>query len=249
MHRDHQRWYSHRLNRDMGVAIYGNYGVPILAFPTSCGDESEQEGQGMIRTLSPYIEQGRIRIFCINGVQSDSFPNKGAHPFHRSWMQAQYDAYVANEVFPFIDSQCQTPGIAIATLGASLGAYHAANTLFKHPDHVKRCYALSGIYDMRDSMDGMYDDNFYFNNPVDYMANQNDPWFLHQYASCDIRLVTGTGPWENSGPTYRMSEVLSEPRHCSSSGRLGPEGRARMALLAPPDVGIRGRALLGTVRL
>src|SRR5439155_18150081 len=85
---------------------------------------------------------------------------------------------------------------------------HAANPLFKHPDHVKRCYALSGIYDMRDSMDGMYDDNFYFNNPVDYMANQSDPWFLHQYASCDIRLVTGCGPWENSGPTYRMSEIL-----------------------------------------
>jgi esterase/lipase superfamily enzyme len=49
-------------------------------------------GQGMFRTLSPYLEQGRIRIFCINGVQSDSFANKGAHPFHRSWMQAQYDA-------------------------------------------------------------------------------------------------------------------------------------------------------------
>ena len=61
---------------------------------------------------------------------------------------------MANEVLPFIDSQCQTPGIPIATLGASLGAYHAANTLFKHPDRVKRCYALSGIYDMRDSMDG-----------------------------------------------------------------------------------------------
>ena len=109
----------------------------------------------MIRTLSPYLEQGRIRIFCVNSVNNDSFQNKGAHPFHRSWMQAKYDAYVANEVFPFIDSQCQTPGIGIATLGASLGAYHAANTLFKHPDHVKRCYALSGIYDMRDSMDGM----------------------------------------------------------------------------------------------
>ncbi len=118
----------------MGVAIYGNYGAPILAFPTSCGDEWEMEGQGMIRTLSPYLEQGRIRLFCINSVNSDSFQNKGAHPFHRSWMQAQYDAYVENEVFPFIDSQCQTPGIGIATLGASLGAYHAANTLFKHPD-------------------------------------------------------------------------------------------------------------------
>ncbi len=101
----------------------------------------------MIGALSPYLEEGRIRIFSINGVNNDSFQNKGAHPFHRSWMQAQYDDYVASEVFPFIDSQCQTPGIPITTLGASLGAYHAANTLFKHPDHVKRCYALSGIYD------------------------------------------------------------------------------------------------------
>jgi esterase/lipase superfamily enzyme len=224
MHRDHQRWYSHRVSRDMGVAIYGNYGWPILAFPTSMGDEWEQEGQSMIRTLSPYVDQGRIRIFCINGVQSDSFANKGAHPFHRSWMQAQYDAYIANEVFPFIDSQCQTPGIGITTLGASLGAYHAANTLFKHPDQVKRCYALSGVYDLRDSMDGMYDDNFYFNNPVDYMANQSDPWFLHQYASCDIRLVTGCGPWENSGPSYRMSEILRNRGIAHHLDDWGPEG-------------------------
>jgi esterase/lipase superfamily enzyme len=226
----------------MGVAVYGHYGMPLLAFPTSMGDEHEQEGQGMIRTLSPYIDQGRIRIFCINGVQSDSFANKRAHPFHRSWMQAQYDAYVAEEVFPFIDSQCQTPGIPIATLGASLGAYHAANTLFKHPDHVKRCYALSGVYDLRDSMDGMYDDNFYFNNPVDYMANQNDPWFLHQYGSCDIHLATGCGPWEVADlPNVRGAQ---EPRHTSSSRRLGSEGRTRMALLASPDVGVRGRAFL-----
>ena len=117
MHRDYHRWYSHRLNRDMGVAVYGHYGMPILAFPTSGGDEWEQEGQGMIRTLGPYLEQGRIRIFSINGVNNDSFQNKGAHPFHRSWMQAQYDDYVASEVFPFIDSQCQTAGIPITTLG------------------------------------------------------------------------------------------------------------------------------------
>src|SRR5262249_52138381 len=48
MHRDHQCWCSPRLNRQMGIAIYGNYGAPILAFPTSCGDEWEMEGQGMI---------------------------------------------------------------------------------------------------------------------------------------------------------------------------------------------------------
>src|SRR5438132_4988330 len=37
---------------------------------------------------------------------------------------------------------------------------------------------------------------------------------------------------------------IKQPGHCASSRRLGPGGRARMALLASPDVGIRGRALL-----
>ena len=68
-------------------------------------------------------------------------------------------------------------------MGASLGAYHAANTLFKYPDVVKRCFALSGVYDMKRFMDGAYDDNFYFNNPVDYLANVSDPWMLGHLAT------------------------------------------------------------------
>ncbi len=224
MRRDYHRWHSSRVGREMGIVSYGHFGMPLLAFPTSGGDEREQEGQGMIRTLAPYVEAGRIRIFCVNSVTGESFYNKAAHPFHRSWMQAQYDAYITQEVFPFIDSQCRTPGIAVATFGASLGAYHAANTLFKHPDRVKRCYALSGVYDMRNFMDGMYDDNFYFNNPVDYMANQHDPWFLEQYRSCDIHLATGSGPWENSGPTYRMSAVLASRGIAHHLDDWGPQG-------------------------
>src|SRR5215471_16292121 len=42
-------------------------------------------------------------------------------------------------------------------------------------------------------------------------------------------------------PNVRDSE---EPWHWSSLGRLGPGGRARMALLASPDVGVRRGALL-----
>ena len=113
----------------MGVAVYGNYGMPIIAFPTSMGDEQEQEGQGMIRTLGPYLEQGRIRIFCINGVQSDSFNNKERTPSIAAGSRRNTTTTWRAKSSPFIDSQCQTPGIPITTYGASLGAYHAANTL------------------------------------------------------------------------------------------------------------------------
>ena len=41
--------------------------------------------------------------------------------------------------------------------------------------HLERFYPLAKgkfFYVLRDSMDGMHDDNFYFNNPVPYMPNQ-----------------------------------------------------------------------------
>jgi esterase/lipase superfamily enzyme len=209
MKREYHRWFSHRLNRDMGLVVYGHWGPPLMAFPTSGGDEWEMENQGMVGALADYIDGGRVKVFAVGTVASESFYNKRAHPAHRSYVQKQFDAYVRQEVVPFIEVSCQTPGIGISTMGASLGAYYAANTLFKYPDIIKRCFAMSGVYDMRSFMDGYYDDNFYFNNPVDYMANISDAWSLGHLASCDIHLATGHGPWENSGPTYAMSHVLS----------------------------------------
>ena len=135
-----------------------------------------------------------------------------------------FDEYVHEEVFPFIYADTQSPGIAIGTMGASLGGYHAANTLFRHPHEVKRCYALSGIYDLRDFMGGMYDDTFYFHNPVDYLSNMHDPWAYEQLASCEIRLVTGSGPWEKSHLTYALSEVLSRKGIRHDVDDWGPRG-------------------------
>ena len=45
-------WYSHRLGRDMGVVVYGHWGPPMIAFPTSGGDEWEYERQGLIGAIA-----------------------------------------------------------------------------------------------------------------------------------------------------------------------------------------------------
>jgi esterase/lipase superfamily enzyme len=205
---EHHGWYSPRVGKWMGIRVYGHYGSPIVVFPTSGGDEWEYENQGMIDTLGHHIDGGRVKLFCVNSVNDLSWYNKQAHPRHRSWMQAMYDAYVADEVVPFVFDHCRSPGIGITTTGASFGAYHAANTLFRHPHVFRRCLALSGIYDIRGFMDGDYDDNCYFNNPIDYVASLSDPFYLHHLAQDDVRLVTGDGAYEDAGPTYRFSEVL-----------------------------------------
>jgi esterase/lipase superfamily enzyme len=224
MHRELHRWYSDRVKRDMSVVVFGHWGPPMIMFPTSGGDEWEYERMSLIDTIAEYIDGGRVKAFCVDVNHRDSFGNSGAHPLHRSWMQRMYDEYIRHEVIPFVRHQCQSPGIAVWTMGASLGAYHAANTLFKYPDVVKRCYALSGVYDMKSFMNGIYDDNFYFNNPVDYLANVSDQWVLDHLATCDIHIATGSGPWERSEESYRFSRVLSSRgirHHLDDWGPLG----------------------------
>jgi esterase/lipase superfamily enzyme len=224
VHHEYHRWYSHRLGMDLGVSVYGHYGPPLLGFPTSGGDEGELERMGLIGGLADFLDAGRVKIYSVNSINEAGFYNKRAHPFHRSWVQKQFDEYLRYEVVPFIHHHCNTDWIGISTMGASFGAYHAANTLFKHPDVIKRCFAMSGVYDIRSFMDGVYDDNFYFNNPIDYLGNLSDGWYLDQYRSCDIHIATGHGPHENSGPSYRLSALLAAkgiPHHLDDWGEMG----------------------------
>jgi len=221
--REYHRWHSPRLGIELGVVVYGHWGPPLVGFPTSAGDEWELESQGMIGALGDFIDAGKVKFFSVNSINGLSFYDKSAHPFHRSYVQSVFDSYLREEVVPFIWSNCQSQ-VAISTMGMSFGAYHAANSLFKHPELFRRCIAMSGVYDLRRFMDGDYDDNFYFNNPVDYMANASDPWLLANLATCDIHIATGSGPWERSDESYRFSRILASRgirHHLDDWGAMG----------------------------
>ena len=110
MKREYHRWYSSRLGIDLGVVVYGHWGPPLMGFPTSAGDEWELENQGMIGALSDFIDAGRIKFFSVNSVNHHGLFNRGAHPFHRSYMQAMFDEYLREEVVPFHLGQLQIVG-------------------------------------------------------------------------------------------------------------------------------------------
>ena len=79
------------------------------------------------------------------------------------------------------------------TTGCSFGAYHAVNFALRHPDVIRRTIGLSGLYDMRMFMDGYYDENFYFNNPIDFTANLGNDHQLWMLKQQDIILVCRPG--------------------------------------------------------
>src|SRR5438445_11488971 len=112
MKREFHRWYSNRRGMELGVVVYGHWGSPLLGFPTSAGDEWELEGQSLISSLADFIDGGKLKFFTINSINGLSFYNKGAHPFHRSYVQSMFDSYLREEVVPFILDKFKSQAIA-----------------------------------------------------------------------------------------------------------------------------------------
>jgi esterase/lipase superfamily enzyme len=225
MHKERHAWHSPNIGSDMPVAIYGHYGAPILFFPTAAADCEEYERFGLIDHIARFIDEGRVKVYSIESINKRSWLNKQIHPAERARLQVAYDRYVAEEVGPFIAWHCRTPDIGIATTGASFGALHAANTLFKHPDKFRTLIAMSGTYDLRGYCADYYDENIYFNNPVDYMANLSDPWYLDRIRGARILLLTGQGAWEEPEETHKLARILQAkgiPHHLDLWGHDVP---------------------------
>ena len=207
MRRDFHNWYSPRLGRNMEMLVYGHAGHPVLVFPTSQGRFFEFENNGMIHELAGKIEWGQLQVFCVDSVDSESWYNRWIHPHDRVARHNAYEDYVVHEVAPLMKNL--SGSAQIATAGCSFGAFHALNFAFKHPDLTNSCIALSGSFDMRQFMNGYYDNDFYFNNPVDYIPNMSDPWFLDRYRQMNTVLAAGDHDI-CLGENFRMAEILGK---------------------------------------
>jgi esterase/lipase superfamily enzyme len=72
---------------------------------------------------------------------------------------------------------------------------------------VNKVIGISGTYDIKPYLDGHYDDNVYYNNPVDFMPNLNDSSILKNISDIDIRLLSFTNDPQRAG-SERMSDTL-----------------------------------------
>jgi esterase/lipase superfamily enzyme len=203
-------WHSPSLNKYMEIVTYGHYGFPLLLFPTAAADYLEYERFHLIDAMKDSIEGGKVKVFSINSINRESWLNRQMHPKYMAIRQMQYNDYICNEVVPYIWNSCQSR-IGIITAGASLGAFHSANQLFRRPDLFDGMIAMSGGFDIRSYFHGdYYDENIYFNNPVDYLPPLNDNHFLPVLQQkTHIHIVTGQGDYENPDASRRLSGILA----------------------------------------
>ena len=197
MNIEYHSWESLLLNQKAEIKVYGTNGRPLLVFPTSNGRFYDYENFGMIDALSEYINGKNLIVFAVDGMDSQIWFNQNINPSEKAKRYVDYDQFIYKEIIPFIKSY---EGIAnsenIITTGCDFGAYHAANFFFKHPDVIDGFIGLSGVYSLNFSVGEFVDDNIYFNDPLRYLPNLKDPWYLDKFNDSDIIICSGQGAFE-----------------------------------------------------
>ena len=180
----------------MELLVFGHSGQRVLVFPTRQGRFFDFEDWGLVNSLSRHLEEGRLQLFCVDSIDSESLYGFGAPAQNRIARHNQYERYILEEVLPL--TSFLNPYGNLVAHGCSIGAYHAVNIAFRHPDLFRRVVALSGRYDLTkpvacfpDLFNGHYDTDIYFHMPNHFVPNLHEAEHLNRLRSLEITLAVG----------------------------------------------------------
>lgn len=206
-----RKWHSKNLSQNMSLRIYGDEGKPALVFPAEGGREIEFEDFGMLDVCRQFIDDGRLRICTIESIDKQSWSNTSISPADRAKRHEDYDRYVIQEVIPYLRERFGDPKIKFLTTGVSMGAYHAGNFFFKHPDVFDAVITLSGLFRLDSFIGECHDEGVYLNSPLYYLRNLTDEKLLSLYRKSKIIICAGQGAWEDRmlADAREMKDVLA----------------------------------------
>ncbi|PMD98859.1 esterase [Siphonobacter sp. BAB-5405] len=202
MNEQYIKYYSHSLHRDIELLVFGHWGYPVLVFPTSQHRYYEAKDVQLVESARSLIEAGKIKLYCVDTIDSDSWYARHLHPSDRVYQASLYDRFLNEELIPWMQHENHTPTVAVS--GCSFGGFHAANVAFRHPEKVSHLFTMGAAFDIRNFMDGYYDDNVYFNNPPDYLPHSHDANLWR------MQIILGTCISDFCRPsTEHLSQILS----------------------------------------
>jgi esterase/lipase superfamily enzyme len=200
-----------------GLVAYGHYGRPVLVFPSEQGRAWDFENNGMVDAVADLIDSGRVKLYCVESGDRDTWSNRSEPIEERARRHGHYEQWIMDRAVPWIAGDCGGP-TQIVTLGCSLGAYHAANLALRHADVFPLALCLSGNYDPTSwPAWGDHGDAVYFQNPMAYVANMHGEHLDWLRGQVKLVLVVGQGAWEEH-PTAALPSTRAFAEVLSSKG-------------------------------
>lgn len=204
--------YSQELGRDMEYKVYGSGGKPCLAFPSQDGRFYDFEDFGMVESISPWLEDGRVLLVCPDSIDHETWSRENGNPRKRIELHEKWFRYVTEELLPRTKELGAGSGKAIVT-GCSMGGVHAGNFFFRRPDLFDTLVSLSGTFDAGFFFHDYMDDLVYNNSPIHFLRNMRpDHPYMELYRNSQIILCVGQGAWEEDllAGTRAMDQLLQE---------------------------------------
>ncbi|CAN5486688.1 hypothetical protein BH09MYX1_BH09MYX1_25190 [soil metagenome] len=210
--REMSGWVSPRLGIHMPIVRYGNWGKPVLLYPTAQSDLLDCERFFLIKSIEPLIMAGRITVFSINSINEHAWMNDDVPVPEQARRANLFSGYVEHEVVPYIRRSVADPGARICVTGASFGAFHAANQFFRRPDLFDGLLAMSGFFDLVPGYSkGYMSEDLYLNNPMSFVRNMHDQSVLDTIRHHgQVHIVAGQGDYEKPEASKRFSGMLWE---------------------------------------
>jgi esterase/lipase superfamily enzyme len=194
------------------LIAYGRWGRPVLVFPSELGRRWDWEDSGMVGALTPLIDGGRVKLYCVDGADAYTWRADEVPLEERARRHGEYEHWINDAVAPWIHADTNVGEILVT--GASFGAYHAANFALKRADLFPLAICMSGVYDVGVVGWGERGDATYFNNPMDYVQHLQGDHLDWLRPRVTLLLVCGQGQWEDTTgaleSTKRFGGLLGE---------------------------------------
>lgn len=184
-------------DRSLSLIAYGHFGRPVLVFPTEAGRAWDFENNGMVDAVSDLVESGRVKLYCVDSLDSMSWSNTTLSTEERARRHTVYTAWLVEQAVPWINDDTGAGGVELMALGCSLGAYQAVHLALQRADLVPLAMGLSGNYDVSSWRAwGERGEASYFANPVDYVQHLHGDHLDWLRRRASFLLVCGQGAWE-----------------------------------------------------
>ncbi|EFG2885646.1 esterase family protein [Escherichia coli] len=210
--------WSEQLGRDMEFKRYGFAGRPFVVFPTSQGRFYQFEDSGGVSSLAEFIDTGRIQVFALDGIDSESFFNKGVDHAARIARHEAYFRYVREEALPVFNRLAQESngGRKMKPIfgGCSMGGFHSSNFVFRNPELASGLIALSGVYSTKDFFGGDLSGQIYYNSLLNYLPGLEARSVLDRIRALRLIFCCGQGDWEERmlEDTRELEVILAQKK-------------------------------------
>ncbi len=201
------KWYSQWIGEDFQMLVFGDKGLPLILFPQANTRYYDYKDFGVIESLTNYIDEGKIKVYCPDSYDAKSWMNHSILPEERVEKYLQFEQTILQDIIGFANYETEEDKLIFAGFG--FGGYHALNITLKYPNIARGLLTIGGSYDVKNYVNGFFADELYFNSPLDYLFGLTDKKFIAEYKK--IKIILSSGSLDESFEQNRyISKLLFE---------------------------------------